>query len=313
MNKIKLLIFLILPFLLTGCITYTELNELEVVQTLAIDYTEDEYHLVINLIEKNDEEIVTRTLESNGKTIEDAVVNMKIKENKKLYIAHLNLLLITPGLIQEKLDETLEYFVSKKESRNDFQIALTNDISLIKNETKENLSEKIEMIEKDTGTTTSIILEDFLKDLLENENTYLPYLEQVEDNIKVNGIACIKENNITYLEKEEAILWNMLQKKLNKTTLDKYQILSSTTSIRYKDKKITIEVTAILEDEKEEFKKILNKKINDMYKKYKEQNLDIFEFQRLIDRTNDKDKVNYQDLKLEIKVKIKNSKKTTAR
>lgn len=313
MKKIKLILFFFLPFLLTGCITYTELNELEVVQTLAIDYRDDTYYLIANLIEKNDEEMITRTQESSGKTIEDAVINMKIKENKKLYIAHLNLLLVTPSIIEEKLDATLEYFISKKESRNDFQVALTNDISLLKNENEEELAEKIKIVENDTGTTASIILEDFLKDLLEKESTYLPYLEQEDDSVKVNGITYIKENSITYLEKEETILWNMLQKKLNTATLDKYEILSNNTSLNYKDKTMKIEITSILEEEKENYEKTLSKKMNAMYEKYKEQGLDIFEFQRMIDRSEENEDVSYQDLKLKVEAKVKNNEKTNTR
>lgn len=312
MNKIKLLVIIILPFLLTGCITYTELNELEVVQTLAIDYQNEEYHLAINIVEKNENETITKYQKSTGKTIEEAVTNIKMKENKKLYIAHLNLLLITPSIIEKKLDETINYFIAQKESRNDFQIALTNDISLLENEDSKNLSKKIKIMESDTGITKSIILEDFLKNLLEENACFLPYLKQ-EETSKINGIAYIKNNQITYLEQEEVILLNMLQKKLKKASIDKYQILSNNTSIKYKNKIITIEITTVLEDKKDNFENVLNQKINEMFQKYKNKNIDIFEFQRLIDRTNDKENVNYQDLKIKTKVNIKTNEKISTR
>ena len=51
MKRLKLL-FLLLPFfLLTGCSSYIELNELGVVSLLGIDYTDQGYHLYISIVE----------------------------------------------------------------------------------------------------------------------------------------------------------------------------------------------------------------------------------------------------------------------
>ena len=70
------------------------------------------------------------------------------------------------------------------------------------NESYEKLAEKIKIVAEDTGTTSSIILEDFLKKILDKDLCYLPFIEALEEHTQVNGIAILKEKKITYLEKE---------------------------------------------------------------------------------------------------------------
>ena len=48
MKKIKYLVLLFPFFILTGCTSYTELNELGIVSLLGIDYQYQKYHIYIN-------------------------------------------------------------------------------------------------------------------------------------------------------------------------------------------------------------------------------------------------------------------------
>ena len=50
----KLIILATLLCTITGCVHYTELNELEVVENLSIDFVEDTYCVVASTLEKKE-------------------------------------------------------------------------------------------------------------------------------------------------------------------------------------------------------------------------------------------------------------------
>ncbi len=312
----KLVILATLLCTITGCVHYTELNELEVVENLSIDFVEDTYCVVASTLEKK-EEITRNITKGCGKTLEIAMQNIKVKENKKLYIAHLNLLLITENVYREHLKEVLEFFLNNTDSRNDFDIALTKNANILEQENIEDLAKMIKTTFEDTATTKPIILEEFLKELLEEESTHLPVLEIEQESIRVSGIVIIKGKELIPLSEEETSLYNIVNNSCLQATIDKNRVLSNQTRISMKNEQLKIEIESMLSKENQEYEKMINEKITKMFEKYKNENIDIFHLKQKIKQKNPTFLTKYanylEKIQWQIDVKVKNTTKTNRR
>ena len=301
----KLLIIVLLVFV-TGCVNYVELADIEVIENLAIDYEDKMYKIAVTTVSK-DKEKEYKVKKAQGNTLNDAIQNLKMKENKKIYIAHLNLLLLTKDVVESNLDDVIEFFLNNSESRNDFDIAITEGLDVL--DDAKDIKNGIKIVEEDLATTKSILFEEFLSDVLDENTTYLPL---VLTNNKIDGIMIIKTfKDMISLKEEECILYNFMDNSIKQTTFREIPVLSSMTSYNFKDGTLNIDInlTTSVNDGKIERK--LEEAIKEMFNKYKKKNIDIFNIGNKICNKN----TNYckkhqesllKDVKLFIDVKLEN-------
>ena len=267
---------------MTGCYSYVELGRLDVVENLGIDYQDGKFLVTATTISKKEEEYMYQVYTADGASIQDAIQNIKIQENKKLYIAHLDLLILTPALIEERLEDVINYFLQNSESRNDFSMALVSSLDFLEENSDIRPKEMIQIIEEDLGTTKSIQFEEFLKDLLEKEVTYLPTIE-VKDDIVIDSITLIQSNQIlNHLSDTECVLYNFVMNAIHQTNFHNTTVLSNQTITHFRKNKIHIMIDAILGQEDLEFGDALEQEILQMFDKYRNLGIDIFRFQRLV-------------------------------
>lgn len=286
MRIVKFIVLILFIFLSTGCISYVELSDLEVIENITIDYQDNAYIVYVTATEK-EEDLIYEVTKGKGKTIEEALDNIKTKENKKLYIAHLKLLLITPSANDEKLKEIISYFLQNSESRNDFSIALIEDTSQIEDSDKtKDIAQKIKIIEEDLATTKTCYFEDLLKDLLEKNQSYLPIIKNEEDSLQVKGIQILKDKKKIDLTEEETILFNYMDNAIHQTNFKENNVLSNTTTLQTNKHNIEIQIESVLANKTENYQEELKNSILEMFKKYQEQEIDIFNLTYLIKKQN---------------------------
>ena len=93
----KKILILILLFMLTGCSSYIELNDLAIINTLGLEKVNDNYKLYASIVNIKDEEALEpeiETYEIEGNSLNQIVDNLSLTLNKKIYMSHLNLLII---------------------------------------------------------------------------------------------------------------------------------------------------------------------------------------------------------------------------
>lgn len=295
----KILILFIFTLTLSGCMGYTELNKISVVKTLLIDYKEDNYIIKADVILDNEENYETIT--STGKTLDEVLNNAYQKFYKKLYMSHTELIILTSDAVNYKLEEIIEYFLDNTTTRNNFNLALIEDQTklLINNENNDNennndndnkedikdkennelnlsdLNEFISIIESETGTTKTINFEEFIKDLYENNKTYLPV---IKNNQEIDGIYLIDNYKLfNKLTKEETIIYNYIYNNINTCKIDDITVSDNQTIIN-KNKNIDILIKSTINKNNKEYKKILENQINNLHDKYQDLNYDIFNF-----------------------------------
>lgn len=292
MKKIILLFSLI--FIFTGCSSYTELNELNIVDTLGIDYVDNKYYLFMNVVDgslENDEiEEKFITYQTNGDTLEECFHKIYLQSPKRLYLSHIDLLILTDDAINNKFKDIINNFLKNNEYRNNFSVVLLKDIDLDafmkKQIPAKNVNNLIKTNHKETGITKQQDLESMMKELLIDNNTYLPTIQFINDEVVIDGFTLIKNYHVfEQLSELESIIFNLLQNEITKTYIKNNNILENQTIITTKNNNITFRlVTTIMEDN--DFKKVLKDDILAFLYKYQNKDYDILKLCEKI-RRND--------------------------
>lgn len=309
MKKIFFLIIII--FTLTGCNSYTELNNLSIVNTLGIDYQNNSYNLILSTIERSNDKDNINTYSANKKVLNEAINDIYLTSNKKLYLSHIDLLILTPNTINNKLDEILDIFLKNNEYRNNFQVVImnSNDIENFFNK-KVNSKEITSLIDnnsKETGIVYKKELEEFLNDILIDSNSYLPTITFNNDIITLSGYTLITNKKINNtISTNESIILNLLNKKIKKAYISNISIYQSDIRIKTNKNKISYELYLTTDTDDEAKIKELKKTIEKFLKNYENTKYDILKLKELVRKNNYSYYKKHKDLSLEFNVKIIN-------
>ena len=255
--KKYVIIIIIAVLVLDTFINQREINEIAIASCIGIDLTEDGmYDVTINVLntkkssskssESNTEEEISKVhiYESIDKSIQYALRNIISKTPKKLYLGHVKLVLLSEKIAKENLIDTLDYFIKDYEGGNTFMLAVVKDIKpkklmeeLSKNsdDFTEDIVDSIKSSHRFRGNTTDDILNDNLRNMLEEGcelalNTIEVTHESNEENedkkeeksmLKVSNMAYFKDNMFQgYFESEyDNICYNLLKDDISTTLI----------------------------------------------------------------------------------------------
>lgn len=252
MKRIKILI-LLLP-LLSGCYNYRELNELGITTAVSIDYKDNNFYViaeVINPIKQQDASSSNNSpfvnYNSSSSSLQDAFRKVVLESPRQLYAAQLEIIVLSEEVVNNHLEEVLEYFARDPESRTEIKIivAKTEDSTkaitlqtLLTSLSSSNIIKSLDLQSKVLGMSYPVTLNELL-------NMYIdPYLEVVlpsmtlygnyeigdeKENIttsspkaivKIDGSTITKDNKILgYLDLEESKILNLINGKLKETII----------------------------------------------------------------------------------------------
>ena len=252
MKRIKFLI-LLLP-LLSGCYNYRELNELGITTAVSIDYKDNNFYViaeVINPIKQQDASSSNNSpfvnYNSSSSSLQDAFRKVVLESPRQLYAAQLEIIVLSEEVVNNHLEEVLEYFARDPESRTEIKIivAKTEDSTkaitlqtLLTSLSSSKIIKSLDLQSKVLGMSYPVTLNELL-------NMYIdPYLEVVlpsmalygnyeigdeKENIttsspkaivKIDGSTITKDNKILgYLDLEESKILNLINGKLKETII----------------------------------------------------------------------------------------------
>lgn len=252
MKRIKFLI-LLLP-LLSGCYNYRELNELGITTAVSIDYKDNNFYViaeVINPIKQQDASSSNNSpfvnYNSSSSSLQDAFRKVVLESPRQLYAAQLEIIVLSEEVVNNHLEEVLEYFARNPEARTEIKmiVAKTEDSTkaitlqtLLTSLSSSNIINSLDLQSKVLGMSYPVTLNELL-------NMYIdPYLEVVlpsmtlygnyeigdeKENIttsspkaivKIDGSTITKDNKILgYLDLEESKILNLINGKLKETII----------------------------------------------------------------------------------------------
>ena len=254
MKKIKYLSMLLIIPLLSGCYNYRELNDLGITTAVSIDYKDNNFYViaeVINPIKQQDASSSNNSpfvnYNSSSSSLQDAFRKVVLESPRQLYAAQLEIIVLSEEVVNNHLEEVLEYFARDPESRTEIKIivAKTEDSTkaitlqtLLTSLSSSNIIKSLDLQSKVLGMAYPVTLNELL-------NMYIdPYLEVVlpsmtlygnyeigdeKENIttsspkaivKIDGSTITKDNKILgYLDLEESKILNLINGKLKETII----------------------------------------------------------------------------------------------
>lgn len=240
MKKILFIIPLIL--LLTGCYNYREINELAIVSGISITKEGNDIKLTTEVINPKKEqdassgeepEFITYT--KKAKSIQEAIRKMIQESPRKMYGAHIEILIIDEKIAKKDLMDILDFFARDPEIRSEFKVLIGKNDDILKITTplekisSQNIRDSLENNSKYLGYANVVTYHELISNVLNpNKELVLPVIslkgnqkegeekENILDttnkaNPYLSGMAIFKNNQLKgYLTEKEELIYNML-------------------------------------------------------------------------------------------------------
>ncbi len=264
--KKGILLLMMISLLLNGCWSRKELTELGIVSAMAIDKVNDEYLLTVQVVNPGDiagKTLTTRvaisTYESKGKSVFEAIRKLSKESPRRLYFAHLRIVVIGEELAREGISKSLDLMSRDHEFRTDFYIVvakehtafqIVNVLTPIEKNPSSKIFNSIEVAERIWAPTVGVKLDEIINNLTSKGiNPVLTSilisgdletggdLENVEE---VPSPATLKLGNLAIFKEDKLVGW------FNQETSKGYNYLTDNVNgtvavLDYKEGNVTLE------------------------------------------------------------------------
>ncbi len=223
----KKIILILLLLTLTGCKDYTEINDLAIVSGIIIDYVDNKYEITSELI-INDKESELQILTTTSTSIDEAIKEMSKLTNKKVFIPHLKVLIITDNILKSDIDY-YDYFLRNSKSSMNFFVYYTDSnikdkIFRINDKTALHIEKMLEFNKQIFSSSTPLSFIDLVYKKLEpGVDIIYPRIEIVNNNEKdilyLSNQISYQNNKIIEFTENESITYNILTNTIDKSSI----------------------------------------------------------------------------------------------
>lgn len=262
----KILLVISLCFILTGCGNYAELDKLAIVTGVAIDKDGDDYeisYLVANSpkgqTSSKEGEAKTTVYSGTGETIPDAAMIIEQKSPKKIYLGHVNVVIISEEIAKDGFFKVADWLFRNPETRKQFYLLLAKDekakniikiISPLESFPSQSIATLLESNRDSKSASTTTTYNNFVGYVLEQGADPIVPTITIKGNVKegsdqsnietteptaylaLGPLAIFKEDKLVgYVKAKESELINLIQNKIKEI---KY-------TLNYNDDDITID------------------------------------------------------------------------
>lgn len=221
----KYVIALILIVLLfNGLDNLREVPDLAIVKAIGIDLTEeDEYKATVIVLDSGDEEEANSGIvyEATGNSVQEAIRHVVDISPKKLYLAHMETLIVSEQVAKERFENTLDFFIRDNEGSNEFFLFIANGSSAsevieVVNEEKIDINETLASSSAYRGNSNTETLNDLIKNIMRpGKDISANSCQLDEDLIRITDMAYFRGWEFQgFLEDEESIIYNMIDNNL---------------------------------------------------------------------------------------------------
>ncbi|MBR3661271.1 MAG: hypothetical protein IKN63_05180 [Bacilli bacterium] len=279
MKKLFYLIPIII--LLTGCNSYIELNNLGIINKIGLTHN-DNYQLYASIINNINENLEPKedVITVEGDDILELINNLSTSLNKKIYMSHLDLLIIDDTIKTYEIKNLLNYFLNNNETRENFLVVSTNDVKkLINNSKFQEINNLIKINQNETSKSLNTTMFDIAKNYYLNKEIYIQNINY-NDKLYLDGITKIRNNKVEHIENNKSIFINYLLNNINsykenivcKNNQSIYlEILESYTNTFTNKLIITNEIKVITND-----CNLDKKSINKLFSNYLKKNISLY-------------------------------------
>ena len=216
----RIIFLLVIIVLFTGCYDYHELNNMNIVNSIAIDYDNDYYTVYFEVIKstKKDDfnEYEKDILKGQDKNIAKAFKNAIDSSEKEVYLKQSRLLILSDELCKNGINNVISYLLNDNTLSNNYFLVITNDImKIFDSDNKQMFSNNVISIMKNSSDREKIDdIEKIAGDLMNhNKDIALPYVEIDDERININKIGYFNDDYlVNYIDNK---IYNFLIKDIN--------------------------------------------------------------------------------------------------
>jgi len=258
MKKYILLFFV---FFITGCSKY-DINNLAIVNEIGISYDKS-YNVFLKTLNNSDETII---YSEGGKTIDECFFKLNNNIDKKIYLTHLELLILDENLEKEQFKEIFNFFLDQESSRNTFSTIITDRIDKkVLEESSSDILNKLKLSIDTVGIVRDITLDNIIKNIFDFGISYVPFYKDGEFK-SYYEIYDIKKK----LRKDDSIIINFLENNIKSITLlinnNSFKLSNCSTLFNINDNSLLYNIKC--EYEGSFSKTIIENYINEAFNKY---------------------------------------------
>lgn len=254
-----ILALIIMVLVFNGFNNLREITDLAIVKVIGLDLTEDGNYRATALVLDTTKEDSNDTImyEATGPSVQDAVRNIVDKSPKKLYLAHMETLIICENMAKEKLKNTMDFFIRDNEGSNNFFLLIAKDCKAkeaIEVVSKEKISMKELLLSsvKYKGNGNTNTLNDNIKDILRPQKDICVNVCSIEDEkICIEDMAYFKGWNMKgFFDEDESVVYNFLENNIENAIITVgadedlivAEIVESSSKISYSNGKIKVKL-----------------------------------------------------------------------
>lgn len=317
MKYIKVIIILLISITLTGCVSYSELNELGIIDMILIDKKDDQYIVTINMLTPTEDDLEQKkTYSATNKSLDQCLNDLYLSTTKKIAFSHLELMAFTPNIQRDDYDKIINLFLNRVDSRNTFSTIIVNNPSKLFEYKSKDINDLININNEEDGIVSIKQFDDIIKDILEIKISYVPSIK-IEDELIIEGYQSIYDEN-KLLSSKESIGYNFITNKITQGlfTIDDigFKLNNSRTNIIINKNKIKIDITTTYQiisnntniKNDEEIESKYNKAIKDYVESFYKHNKYNY-FYNLIKKYDYKYYQSHNNIHLEFDINIKSS------
>lgn len=221
----KKLLIIVLVLFCTGCYDYNELNDLEIVSSLIVDYKEDKYVVNIEVLDTSESAPAgSYFLSGEGFSLEEALNSIYFDSASTPFFSHMKTLILSKNVAEDGIDKFLDFLLRNTQFRRDFYIFVTEDVDSIldfETEPKESIGEMARMNAKrnleDNGRYLTSTLRDVAFNYLRDNYYMIGSVEVIDDKITLEDTYLFIDNKMTFkVDKDAVLLENLLMKNNNR-------------------------------------------------------------------------------------------------
>ena len=318
MKYIKVIILVLLLSLITGCVSYTELNELGIIDMILIDKVDDEYIVTINMITPEKDNLEKSIIyQSKSNNLDDCLNKLYLSTTKKIYFSHLELMAFTPNIERNDYDEVINLFLNRVDSRNTFSTVIVNNSDKLFEYKSKDINDLININGEENGIVFIKQFDDVIKDILEIDISYIPRIK-IEDEIIIEGYQSIYDEN-KLLTTNESIGYNIITNNINQAVFISndigFKLISLDTRTKVNDNKIILNISTNYQivtnnsniKDNEKIEKIYNFEIKNFINESLNNNKYNY-FYNLIRKYDNKYYKSHNNIKLEFEINVNSSK-----
>ncbi len=219
----KKLIIVLLVLLCTGCYDYNELNDLEIVSAMVVDYEEGEYVVNIEVLDTSDAaDKGSYFLKGKGKTLSEAMNDVYFGSSSTPFYSHMKTLIVSDTVAKNGIEDFLDFLLRDTRIRKDFYMFVCEDVDEIldyETEPKESIGELSRMSAKrnqeGNGRFTTSVFREVIFDYLRDNYYMLGTIGIENETIMLEDTYVFIDNKMAFKIDQNAVLFANILNELN--------------------------------------------------------------------------------------------------